>query len=75
MTNEPDVTIGFTADVSALLRRIHRANVSSLAQASDAMYATVVREGLIHIGGAGHGLILALEAFYRAGGLACVNPI
>jgi len=75
MTNEPDVTIGFTADVSELLRRIHRANVSSLAQASDAMYATVVREGLIHIGGAGHGLILALEAFYRAGGLACVNPI
>jgi len=75
MTTGTDVAARLTSDVAALLRRISRSNASSLARAVDALYATVVGDGLIHVTGAGHGLILALEAFYRAGGLACVNPI
>ncbi len=75
MTTGTDVAARLTSDVAALLRKISRSNVSSLARAGDALYATVVGDGLIHVAGAGHGLILALEAFYRAGGLACVNPI
>lgn len=36
----------------------------------------VVREDrLIHVAGTGHSLALVLEAFYRAGGLACVRPL
>jgi uncharacterized phosphosugar-binding protein len=75
MTTGTDVASELTSDVSTLLRRIRRSNTSSLAGASDALYATVIGDGLIHVAGSGHGLILALEAFYRAGGLACVNPI
>jgi uncharacterized phosphosugar-binding protein len=31
--------------------------------------------GVLHLFGAGHSQLLALDAFVRAGGLACVNPI
>jgi uncharacterized phosphosugar-binding protein len=75
MTTRTDVAARLTSDVAALLRRISRSNASSLARAGDALYATVVGDGLVHVTGAGHGLVLVLEAFYRAGGLACVNPI
>lgn len=36
---------------------------------------TVLREGLIHVFGTGHSHIMAEEMFYRAGGLAGINPI
>jgi uncharacterized phosphosugar-binding protein len=65
----------FTSDVAALLDRVVRVNADSVASAAQALLATVRKDRLVHVGGAGHGLILALEAFYRAGGLACVNPI
>ncbi|MEX2562420.1 MAG: sugar isomerase domain-containing protein [Nitriliruptoraceae bacterium] len=37
---------------------------------------TCIEDGArIHVAGTGHSSGLVLEAFYRAGGLACVNPI
>ena len=65
----------FTADVAALLDRIARVNAVPIARAAEAMLATLRTDGLVHVGGAGHGLMLGLEAFYRAGGLACVDPV
>jgi uncharacterized phosphosugar-binding protein len=35
----------------------------------------VAAGGVLHLFGAGHSQLLALDAFRRAGGLACVNPI
>lgn len=40
------------------------------------LVATSLRSGsLIHIFGSGHSLLLAVEVFFRAGGLVAVNPI
>lgn len=65
----------FTAEVCALLERVTRVNAAPVTRAAEGILATVRADRLVHVGGAGHGLILALEAFYRAGGLACVNPV
>jgi len=75
-TLRPRTTIDrFTAEVAALLDRVTRVNATQVRRAADAILATVRADRLVHVGGAGHGLTLALEAFYRAGGLACVNPV
>jgi uncharacterized phosphosugar-binding protein len=37
--------------------------------------ASVAAGGMLHLFGAGHSQLLALDAYARAGGLACVNPI
>jgi uncharacterized phosphosugar-binding protein len=65
----------FTAEVAELLARIARVNAAGIDRAAEALLATIRADGLVHVGGAGHGLMLALESFYRAGGLACVDPI
>jgi uncharacterized phosphosugar-binding protein len=36
---------------------------------------SVAAGGMLHLFGAGHSQLLALDAYTRAGGLACVNPI
>ncbi len=36
---------------------------------------SITRNGIIHVFGCGHSHIMAEELFFRAGGLACVNPI
>ncbi|MBP8933992.1 MAG: SIS domain-containing protein [Candidatus Atribacteria bacterium] len=36
---------------------------------------SIANTGLVHIFGTGHSHIFGEEAFYRAGGLACINPI
>jgi uncharacterized phosphosugar-binding protein len=64
-----------TAATSELLETIARSERTSIRAAAEALFDTVRSDGLIHVAAAGHGLILVLESFYRAGGLACVNPI
>lgn len=54
------------------LTRDERASIRSAAAAvADALDAG----GVLHVFGAGHSHLLAEEAFYRAGGLAAINPI
>ena len=36
---------------------------------------SVAGGGVLHLFGSGHAQLLALDAYARAGGLACVNPI
>jgi SIS domain len=36
---------------------------------------SVAADGMLHLFGAGHSQLLALDAYARTGGLACVNPI
>lgn len=43
--------------------------------ASQMVKETIVNDGLVYVFGCGHSHILAEEAFYRAGGLACVAPV
>ena len=43
--------------------------------AAESVAGTVARGGLVHVFGTGHSHMLAEEMFYRAGGLAAINPI
>jgi uncharacterized phosphosugar-binding protein len=46
-----------------------------LEEAARLVAASVAAGGVLHLFGAGHSQLLALDAYARAGGLACVNPI
>lgn len=65
----------FADRVLGLLQRIEREEVGALDGAAQFLWEAVTADRLIHVGGAGHSIALVLETFYRAGGLACVNPI
>jgi uncharacterized phosphosugar-binding protein len=47
----------------------------ALEEAARMVAASVAAGGVLHLFGAGHSQLLALDAFVRAGGLAAVNPI
>ena len=61
--------------IADLLARIEREEAGTLARASDAVADVICRDGLVHVFGCGHSHLPALDAFYRAGGLACVSPL
>ena len=61
--------------ITGLLARIEREESAALAAASDAVADVICRDGLVHVFGCGHSHLAALDAFYRAGGLACVSPL
>ncbi len=57
------------------LRAAEERNAAALDEVAGRVLG-VIRDGLrLHVTGTGHSSALVLEAFYRAGGLACVNPI
>ena len=65
----------YLESITALLGRIEDEERDALARASDAVADVIVRDGIVHVFGCGHSHLAALDAFYRAGGLACVSPV
>ena len=65
----------YLEQVVALLRRIDAEESAAIAAASNAVADVICRDGIVHVFGCGHSHLPALDAFYRAGGLACVSPI
>lgn len=65
----------YLGKIAALLERIEREEAKAMERASDAAADAICRDGLIHVFGCGHSHLAALDAFYRAGGLACVSPL
>lgn len=65
----------FLSDVVRRLEHLEDSNRSALTRATELIWAALRSERLIHVAGTGHSTLFALEAFYRAGGLAPVNPI
>ena len=59
----------------ALVTRIRDEQSSQIRQAAVLVSDTLAADGLVHTFGTGHSHLLAEEAFFRAGGLAAVNPI
>lgn len=59
----------------AHLANVERTNADVLDQTARLMLDVIRNEGLIYVGGTGHSCALMLESFYRAGGLACVQPL
>ena len=57
------------------LRSIRAGQSGTIRAAAHAVANALRRGGLIHVFGSGHSRLLAEEAFFRAGGLATVNPL
>jgi uncharacterized phosphosugar-binding protein len=58
-----------------LLNRVLREERENIDRASDLMVQALLGDGYIYIFGTGHSMTMALEMFYRAGGLVRVYPI
>jgi uncharacterized phosphosugar-binding protein len=61
--------------VLALQEKVIQDQTRLLAEVAAQMAAVILQDGRIFIFGSGHSHMLAEEAFYRAGGLACAVPI
>lgn len=65
----------FGAGMVDHLRAAEQRNDEVVDQVVERVLATVHAGLRVHVAGTGHSSSLVLETFYRAGGLACVNPI
>jgi len=61
--------------VTDILNRIENEESAALERASDAVADVICAQGLVHVFGCGHSHLVALDTFYRAGGLACVSAL
>jgi uncharacterized phosphosugar-binding protein len=59
----------------AKLAEVRAAEGEKLAQAADKLAEALAAGGMIYVFGCGHSAILAMDIFYRAGGLMLVQPV
>jgi uncharacterized phosphosugar-binding protein len=57
------------------LKQVLATQIGPLERAADLIAGSIARGGVLHLFGCGHSQMLCEEVFYRAGGLAAVNPI
>ena len=62
-------------NISILLEKVQAVEKNNMSEAANKIAATMQNDGIIHLFGSGHSHLLALEAFYRAGGLVAIHPI
>lgn len=73
-TSQPD--LGYLESTIAVLRRIEREQGPNIEKAAELMAGAIAADRLIHVyGGGGHTTLVMGEMFFRAGGLANINPI
>lgn len=58
-----------------MLQQVEETQTEAIQAAGRLLANCLARDGLIHVFGTGHSHLLAEEIFFRAGGLAAVNPI
>lgn len=61
--------------ITALLGKINNEESSAIESAAQAVADVICNDALVHIFGCGHSHLVALDTFYRAGGLACVSAL
>jgi uncharacterized phosphosugar-binding protein len=62
--------------VTADLEKVEKEQIENIQKAADMMADAIEQDKLIHVyGGGGHTCLCVCEMFFRAGGLACINPI
>ncbi|MEK4029627.1 SIS domain-containing protein [Pseudobacillus sp. FSL P4-0506] len=67
--------LAYMEKVAHLLQETAQKQADSAQQAAHTIASSIKNGGIIHVFGCGHSHMLAEELFYRAGGLACINPI
>ena len=65
----------YVAAAAGALAEVAATQAEALEEAAGLVAASVADGGMLHLFGTGHSQLLALDAYARAGGLACVNPI
>lgn len=62
--------------VTENLERVEKEQIENILKAAEMMADEIEKDRLIHVyGGGGHTCLCICEMFFRAGGLACINPI
>ena len=61
--------------INELLKRIMEEEKENIEKAAEIPAESIKEGGILHVIGAGHSAMLGEELFYRAGGLALVNPV
>jgi uncharacterized phosphosugar-binding protein len=73
-TNQAD--LGYLEATIALMRKVEAEQRGNMERAADLMVGAIAADRLIHVyGGGGHTTLVMGEMFFRAGGLANINPI
>jgi uncharacterized phosphosugar-binding protein len=65
----------YIGELQNLLERIKREQAAAIKAAAQLVADALVAGGVIHTFGTGHSHLIADEAFFRAGGIAAINPI
>lgn len=65
----------YLGEVVTIIESILESETPHISRAAGHIADTIGAGGLVHVFGTGHSHMLGLEMFYRAGGLAAVNPI
>lgn len=74
MTSIPVIRTYFHESIS-ILEQVLETQGPALERAAALITASLAKNGVLHVFGAGHGHLFAEELAYRAGGLVPVNPI
>jgi len=68
--------LGYLDATVALMRKIEAEQRENIEKAADLMVGAIAADRLIHVyGGGGHTTLVMGEMFFRAGGLANINPL
>lgn len=62
-------------ELQVILERIRREQATAIKQAGSIVADALAAGGVLHTFGTGHSHLIAEEPFFRAGGIAAVNPI
>ena len=65
----------YLAKITELLGRIEAEEAGAISSASDAVADAICGDRIVYVFGCGHSHLVALDTFYRAGGLACVSAM
>ena len=67
--------VQYIEELQAVLERIKREQSDHISEAGKMIADSLAAGGIVHAFGTGHSHLIADEAFFRAGGIAAVNPI
>jgi uncharacterized phosphosugar-binding protein len=65
----------YIRQLRAILERVETEQEENIRRAGRMVAESIARGGVVHAFGTGHSHIIAEEAFFRAGGIAAINPI
>ncbi len=69
-------SFGYLDTVTNILRQVEMTQADNIKAAAKLMVDAIAHDRLIHVyGGGGHTTLPVGEMFFRAGGLACINPV